>query len=103
MKELIWLSGVFLVTLGHSATKPMINVEQFGNVVRFFNTATLCEHKSVAKTRFDDEGRLYISFKTNIKPSESDGNDFLNTFSKNHKDDESSLLKMTCVSACGST
>lgn len=73
-KQLIWFISVAYVALGHSATKPKLNVEQFGNVVRFFPKATLCEHKCDAKTRFDNEGRLHISFTTTIKPNEYEGN-----------------------------
>lgn len=100
MKELICFLSVFLAAFGHSATKPKLMIEQFGNVVRFFNTATLCEHKCDAKARFDNEGRQLISFKTNLKPNESDGNFLI--FLK-HKNLQILLRKMTYASACGST
>lgn len=83
MKELIWFASIALVVLGHSTQhKSKLNIEQFGNVARFFNTATLCEHKSDVKVKHDDEGRLIISFKTNLKPNESDGKKILFKFAK---------------------
>lgn len=77
MKQFIWFFSIVLVVFGHNSSKPNLNLEQFGNVSRFFNTAPLCEHKSDVKTRYDDEGRLVISFKTYLKPDESDGNIYL--------------------------
>lgn len=74
MKQIIWFFSIVLVVFGHDSSKPSLNLEQLGNVSRFFRTASLCEHKSDVKTQYDDDGRLVISFKTYLKPNESDGN-----------------------------
>ncbi len=82
MKQLIWLSSLVLVVLGNNIEKPKLSFEQLGNVVRFFQTGPLCSHEADIKTQHDDEGRLTISYKTKLKPNESDG-EYLSKYRKN--------------------
>ncbi|XP_037045331.1 uncharacterized protein LOC119080860 [Bradysia coprophila] len=70
MNKLIWLFAMMVLVLGDNTFK--LNIEQLANISRFYRFAQICEHECDIKTRYEYDGRIIISFKTNIKPKECD-------------------------------